>query len=157
MGLALGLALVGCAARPGAPWAGFRLGEKPAGEKPAQRQIEFWTLDLSPKFNGYLRAVIADWEALHPGVKVHWVDLPWGSVERKLLAAVFARTAPDVVNLNPLFAANLASKGGLLALDPLLPAPAAEAGPQPRPLLPLPPAPPPLPLLPVTSADSLAS
>ena len=127
MGLALGLALVGCAARPGAPWAGLRLGDRSAGEKPAQRQIEFWTLDLSPKFNGYLQAVIADWEALHPGVKVHWVDLPWGSVERKLLAAVFARTAPDVVNLNPLFAANLASKGGLLPLDPLLPAPAASS------------------------------
>jgi len=127
LGLALGLALVGCAARPGAPWAGLRLGDRSAGEKPAQRQIEFWTLDLSPKFNGYLQAVIADWEALHPGVKVHWVDLPWGSVERKLLAAVFARTAPDVVNLNPLFAANLASKGGLLPLDPLLPAPAASS------------------------------
>jgi len=46
-------------------------------------------------------------------------------VERKLLAAVFARTAPDVVNLNPPFAANLASKGGLADLTPLLPADAA--------------------------------
>ncbi|MBL6798118.1 MAG: extracellular solute-binding protein, partial [Synechococcus sp. BS307-5m-G39] len=57
---------------------------------------------------------------------VRWTDLPWGSVERKLLAAVFARTAPDVVNLNPPFAANLASKGGLTDLTPLLPAGAAE-------------------------------
>jgi putative chitobiose transport system substrate-binding protein len=56
---------------------------------------------------------------------VRWTDLPWGSVERKLLAAVFARTAPDVVNLNPPFAANLASKGGLADLTPLLPADAA--------------------------------
>ena len=54
-----------------------------------------------------------------------WTDVPWGSVERKLLAAVFARTAPDVVNLNPLFAANLASKGGLQPLEPLLPEGAA--------------------------------
>ena len=115
LGMALAVALVGGCTAP------------PQAQKPAQRQIEFWTLDLSPKFNGYLQAVIADWEALHPGVKVHWVDLPWGSVERKLLAAVFARTAPDVVNLNPLFAANLASKGGLLPLDPLLPAPTASS------------------------------
>ena len=43
---------------------------------------------------------------------MRWTDLPWGAVERKLLAAVYARTAPDVVNLNPPFAANLASKGG---------------------------------------------
>ncbi|MBM5800763.1 MAG: extracellular solute-binding protein, partial [Cyanobacteria bacterium K_DeepCast_35m_m2_023] len=34
----------------------------------------------------------------------------------------YARTAPDLVNLNPPFAANLASKGGLLDLAPLLPA-----------------------------------
>ena len=51
---------------------------------------------------------------------MRWTDLPWGSVERKLLAAVFARTAPDLVNLNPPFAANLASKGGLSDLSPLL-------------------------------------
>ena len=88
---------------------------------PQTRPIQFWTLDLSPKFNDYLNGVIADWERQNPGYDVVWTDVPWGSVERKLLAAVFARTAPDVVNLNPLFAANLASKGGLQPLEPLLP------------------------------------
>ena len=47
-------------------------------------------------------------------------------MQRKLLAAVYARTAPDVVNLNPPFAANLASKGGLTDLTPLLPSRAAS-------------------------------
>lgn len=97
----------------------------------APRTIQFWTLDLAPKFNGYIRAVIAEWERRHPGFDVVWTDIPWSSVERKLLAAVFARTAPDVVNLNPLFAANLASKGGLLPLGPVLP-PDAAAGYLPR-------------------------
>jgi putative chitobiose transport system substrate-binding protein len=60
-------------------------------------------------------------------VKVRWIDVPWNSVERKLLAAVFARTAPDLVNLNPPFAANLASKGGLLDLATVLPPGAASA------------------------------
>jgi putative chitobiose transport system substrate-binding protein len=64
--------------------------------------------------------VIVVWEAENPGVCVRWTDVPWSAVERKLLAAVFARTAPDLVNLNPPFAANLASKGGLLDLGPLL-------------------------------------
>jgi putative chitobiose transport system substrate-binding protein len=73
-----------------------------------------------------MRRVIAAWEQDHPGVTVRWTDVPWGSVERKLLAAVFARTAPDLVNLNPNFAANLASKGGLRDLTPLLPAAAAD-------------------------------
>jgi len=90
-----------------------------------KRQIQFWTLDLAPKFNGYLHGVIAAWERQNPGVEVVWTDVPWGSVERKLLAAVFARTAPDLVNLNPLFAANLASKGGLRPLEPVLPPGAA--------------------------------
>ncbi|QCH15067.1 sugar ABC transporter substrate-binding protein [Synechococcus sp. CB0101] len=100
----------------------------PAG---AQRTIQFWTLDLAPKFNTYLQGVIAAWEAQNPGYRVVWTDIPWGSVERKLLAAVFARTAPDVVNLNPLFAANLASKGGLLPLEGVLP-PGAPQGYLPR-------------------------
>ena len=94
----------------------------PARRQATERQaIQFWTLDLAPKFNGYLNDVIARWEHQNPGYDVVWTDVPWGSVERKLLAAVFARTAPDVVNLNPLFAANLASKGGLQPLEPLLP------------------------------------
>ena len=99
----------------------------PVASRAPQRTIQFWTLDLAPKFNPYLRGVIAAWERQNPGYRVVWTDVPWGSVERKLLAAVFARTAPDVVNLNPLFAANLASKGGLLPLEPVLPPGAPQA------------------------------
>jgi putative chitobiose transport system substrate-binding protein len=88
--------------------------------------LNVWTLDLAPRFNPYMGRVIAAWEKRNPGVTVRWTDVPWGSVERKLLAAVFARTAPDLVNLNPNFAANLASKGGLRDLAPLLPPDAAD-------------------------------
>jgi putative chitobiose transport system substrate-binding protein len=91
-----------------------------------RRELNVWTLDLAPKFNDYLQGVIQAWEERNPGVRVRWTDVPWASVERKLLAAVFARTAPDLVNLNPPFAANLASKGGLLDLTGVLPAGAAE-------------------------------
>jgi putative chitobiose transport system substrate-binding protein len=115
-GAAAGLALLAAVAGLGGCTA-------PRAQK---RQIQFWTLDLAPKFNGYLHGVIAAWERQNPGVDVVWTDVPWGSVERKLLAAVFARTAPDLVNLNPLFAANLASKGGLLPLEPVLPPGAAK-------------------------------
>jgi putative chitobiose transport system substrate-binding protein len=114
--LAAGL---GSCGRPGANG----LGSGPAGE----RVLNFWTLDLAPKFNGYLQGVIATWERQNPGIRVRWTDVPWSSVERKLLAAVFARTAPDLVNLNPPFAANLASKGGLSDLSAVLPAGAADA------------------------------
>ena len=112
VGLAVaGLATIGWGCRPATT---------PAGT------LQLWTLQLAPKFNPYMDAVIHSWEQDHPDAPVRWTDLPWGSVERKLLAAVFARTAPDVVNLNPPFAANLASKGGLTDLTPLLPSDAAS-------------------------------
>ena len=101
--------------------------EQGVGGRSAARVLNVWTLDLAPKFNGYIRGVIAAWEHQNPGISVRWTDVPWSSVERKLLAAVFARTAPDLVNLNPPFAANLASKGGLLNLTSVLP-PGAEQG-----------------------------
>jgi putative chitobiose transport system substrate-binding protein len=99
----------------------------PGADSAAAKVLNFWTLDLAPKFNGYLRELIAAWESQNPGLQVRWTDVPWSSVERKLLAAVFARTAPDLVNLNPPFAANLASKGGLRDLTAVLPAGAADA------------------------------
>lgn len=99
-------------------------GTAPAGA-PRPRQLTVWTLDLAPRFSPYMGRVIAAWERAHPGVSVRWIDVPWSSVERKLLAAVFARTAPDLVNLNPPFAANLANKGGLLNLATVLPPEAA--------------------------------
>ncbi|MDA0717668.1 MAG: sugar ABC transporter substrate-binding protein [Cyanobacteria bacterium] len=99
----------------------------PRVDSSAAKVLNFWTLDLAPKFNGYLGKLIAAWEGQNPGLRVRWTDVPWSSVERKLLAAVFARTAPDLVNLNPPFAANLASKGGLLDLSDVLPAGAADA------------------------------
>jgi len=97
------------------------------GKGASGRELNVWTLDLAPRFNGYLQGVIRSWERQNPGVLVRWSDVPWASVERKLLAAVFARTAPDLVNLNPPFAANLASKGGLLDLAPLVPLAAAQS------------------------------
>jgi len=87
------------------------------GARPPARQLEVWTLQLSPRFDPYLNELVEQWEAGNPDIDVRWTDIPWGAVEQKLLAAVFARTAPDVVNLNPKFAARLASRGGLLNLD----------------------------------------
>ena len=87
------------------------------GRGPQPGEVNLWTIQLSPKFDPVIRPMLADWERRHPGRRVVWTDLPFGSVERKLLAAVYAGRSPDVVNLNPIFAANLASKGGLLPLE----------------------------------------
>jgi putative chitobiose transport system substrate-binding protein len=96
----------------------------------AASTLQVWTLDLAPKFTAFIQAVLAAWQRERPPgspMGVRWTDVPWSSVERKLLASVYARTAPDLVNLNPIFAAGLASRGGLADLDRLLPTGASSA------------------------------
>ncbi len=84
-------------------------------------EIEFWTMQLQPKFTDYFNKLIATFEAENKGVKVRWVDVPWAAMENKILTAVSAKTAPDVVNLNPGFATQLASRNAWLDLDAKVP------------------------------------
>jgi putative chitobiose transport system substrate-binding protein len=84
-------------------------------------EIEFWTMQLQPKFTDYFNQLIARFETENPGVKVRWVDIPWAAMENKILTAVSAKTAPDVVNLNPGFASQLASRNAWLELDSRVP------------------------------------
>ncbi len=81
-------------------------------------EIEFWTMQLQPQFTEYFNKLIATFESENPNVKVRWVDVPWSDMESKILTAVSAKTAPDVVNLNPNFASQLASRNAWLDLDP---------------------------------------
>lgn len=85
------------------------------------QSLEFWTMQLSPHLDGYVKGLIAAYEAQHPGVKIKWVDLPWSEMERKVLTAIAAGQAPDVVNLNPQFAAKLAEFGALAEPEQHLP------------------------------------
>lgn len=102
--------LVSCAG--GAPNASSSGG---TGDGP--QEVEFWTMQLQPEFTDYFNGLIADFEAANPDIKVRWVDVPWADMQSKVLTAVSAGTAPDVVNLNPDFASQLASKGAWLPLD----------------------------------------
>ncbi len=83
-------------------------------------QLEFWTMQLQPKFNDYFKDAIGKFEAANPGIKVNWVDVPWSAMQGKIQAAMGAKTAPDVVNLNPDFASQLATRNAWLDLDPVL-------------------------------------
>ncbi len=81
------------------------------------QEIEFWTMQLQPQFTDYFNQLIADFEAANPGVTVRWVDVPWSDMQSKILTAVSAGTAPDVVNLNPDFASQLAGRNAWMPLD----------------------------------------
>ncbi len=83
--------------------------------------LEFWTMQLSPQFDGYFKPLIAKFEQDNPGVKVRWIDVPWAEMESKILTAVAAKSAPDVVNLNPGFAAQLAERGAWMSIDEKIP------------------------------------
>lgn len=85
-------------------------------------EIEFWTMQLQPQFTDYFKNLIGTFQAENPGVKVTWIDVPWSAMESKILTAVSAKTAPDVVNLNPDFASVLATRNAWLDLDAKVPA-----------------------------------
>jgi putative chitobiose transport system substrate-binding protein len=94
---------------------------RPTSSPSQSPELEFWTMQLQPKFTNYFNQLIASFEAENPGVKVRWVDVPWAAMENKILTAVSAKTAPDVVNLNPGFATQLASRNAWLELDSRVP------------------------------------
>lgn len=96
---------------------------RPNPSTSASPEVEFWTMQLKPQFTEYFSTLIAGFESENPGVKVRWVDIPWTAMESKILTAVSAKTAPDVVNLNPNFASQLASRNAWLELDAKVPQP----------------------------------
>ncbi len=77
-------------------------------------------MQLQPKFNDYFKDAIGKFEAANPGMKVNWVDVPWSAMQGKIQAAMAAKTAPDVVNLNPDFAVQLATRNAWLDLNTAL-------------------------------------
>ncbi|HEY9858679.1 MAG TPA: sugar ABC transporter substrate-binding protein, partial [Candidatus Obscuribacterales bacterium] len=87
-----------------------------------KQEIEFWTMQLQPQFTDYFNQLIGRFETENPDIKVRWVDVPWAAMESKILTAVSAKTAPDVVNLNPGFASQLAARNAWLNLDEKIPA-----------------------------------
>lgn len=90
----------------------------------AQRQrrvhVEFWTMSLRPKFTAFVRALVRDYGAANPHVELEWVDVPWDVLQTKLTAAIVARSAPALVQLNVPWAYDYALHGALLPVDELL-------------------------------------
>ncbi|OGI18052.1 MAG: hypothetical protein A2287_10030 [Candidatus Melainabacteria bacterium RIFOXYA12_FULL_32_12] len=77
------------------------------------KEIEFWTLQLSD-FSPYINKIIANYEKLHPDVKIKWIDVPFSEGEKRALAAVMSNDVPDLINMNPSFGSTLASRGAVI-------------------------------------------
>ena len=113
LGVAVGvsmLAIAGCGSSPQTNSTGSN----------GEPEVEFWTMQLQPKFTEYFNTLISEFEAGQEDASVRWVDVPWSAMESKILTAVSAKTAPDVVNLNPKFASQLASRNAWLNLNDVL-------------------------------------
>ncbi|MFK3960778.1 ABC transporter substrate-binding protein [Pseudalkalibacillus hwajinpoensis] len=117
MSFSLMLILAGCSGSSEDSQAG---GDEANSE--GSTEIEFWTMQLKPTFTDYIEGVIADFEEENPNITVKWVDVPWGDMEKKILSAVSSETAPDVANLNPQFASQLAELDALVNMDEAVPA-----------------------------------
>ena len=79
--------------------------------------VEFWTISLQPTFTDFFNGLIEAYEKENPNVTVKWTDLPYDSIQSKLVTAAAGGTSPDVVNLNTQMALTLAGKGALVDLE----------------------------------------
>jgi len=90
-------------------------------KKTNSNQLEFWTMQLKPNFTKYFNGINNSFEQQNQAVKLRWVDVSWSAMENKILTSISAKTAPDVVNLNPKFASQLATRNAWLDLEPIVP------------------------------------
>ena len=89
-------------------------------------QLEFWTMQLKPNFTQYFEDLNTTFEAQNKPLEIDWIDIPWSAMENKILTSISAKTAPDLVNLNPKFASQLATRNAWLDLNEVVP-PEAKA------------------------------
>ena len=85
-------------------------------KKSSSDQLEFWTMQLKPNFTEYFTDLNQTFEAQEE-VKLRWTDVSWSAMENKILTSISAKTAPDVVNLNPKFASQLATRNAWIDLE----------------------------------------
>lgn len=86
----------------------------------AQTTITFWP-SSNPEEIAFATEVVADWNAANPGIQVRMQPLPASrSTEEVLLAAIAARTTPDVAaNIYPGAISQFVDAGGLFEHDTL--------------------------------------
>ncbi len=82
-------------------------------------ELELWTLQLGT-FDAIINPMLRAFEKTHPGVTVRWVDVPFSQGEKRAITAMLSPNVPDVINLNPDFAALLAARAALLNMNEAL-------------------------------------
>ena len=86
-------------------------------------EITFWhTYNEEGAENKTLtETLIPQFEQSHPNIKVNAVSVPYETFREKLLAAISADTAPDLIRSDIIWVPELAEMGALAALDETMP------------------------------------
>ncbi|WP_411678354.1 ABC transporter substrate-binding protein [Caproicibacter sp.] len=116
--LALGIvgsALSGCSGS--SPASSAAAGKTSSGSDSAPVTVEWWTISMQPTFTDLFNGLIKDYEAEHKNVTIKWVDLPYESIQQKLITASAGGKSPDVVNLNTQMTLALVAKNAIVDLE----------------------------------------
>src|SRR5208337_316661 len=79
--------------------------------------IQWWAPELPA---GSLRAIMDDFEAQNPGIKVKLISGPYSNTHDQIVTGAATGTLSDVVGLDGAWVNDLAKQGAITALDPLM-------------------------------------
>ncbi|WP_137937907.1 extracellular solute-binding protein [Chitinivorax sp. B] len=96
---------------------GLAMGSMAHAEK---TKLEFWTMSLSPKFNGYFEDLVKKYNAQSADVEWVWVDYPWDVIQSKFTSSIAAGKPPALINLNVPWAYDYFQDGLLQPVDTLI-------------------------------------
>lgn len=114
--IAVGIAAVAALALTSCTGGGAATGGGSAdGEITGTVTFQTWSLK-NDKFSPYFQDIVKGFEKAHPGTTVKWIDQPADGYEDKVLQQAESGELPDVVNLPPEFAYQLAQAGQLVDL-----------------------------------------
>ncbi len=115
-------AVAGCAGKPqNADGSGSEAAstEDTAGqqEKKEPIELEFWTISLRPSFDDFFNGLIDNYQKEHEEITIKWIDMPYDTIQSKLITATAGGNSPDAVNLDTPMVLSLISKGALADLE----------------------------------------
>ncbi|MDR1904695.1 MAG: sugar ABC transporter substrate-binding protein [Treponema sp.] len=108
--LVLAISLAGSVWAKGQPDAG-------QGQTATIEFIQWWEPELPA---GSFRAVMDDFEAKNPGVKVKLISGPYSNTRDQIVTGAATKTLADVVGLDGAWVNDLAKQGAITALDSLI-------------------------------------
>jgi putative chitobiose transport system substrate-binding protein len=88
-----------------------------AAQAQAAETLEFWTMNLAPKFEPFFKERVAKFNAANKDVEAKWVDMNWDQIQPKLVAAIAAGNPPALVNFNVPWVHEFAAQGNILPVE----------------------------------------